>query len=179
MTLSIFANYFGNGLLLLFLLGIPLYGAYRKVPVYDAFVEGAKDGFPTFLRIFPYVLAMLVAIGMLRASGAFDLLSHWLTPWCGKLGIPADVVPLAVIRPFSASGAIAVLADLVHTHGGNAMISHVAAVVASSADTTFYIAVIYFGAVAIKNTRYALSLSLWVDVVGMLTAIWVSMWLLK
>lgn len=178
MMLSTISNWVGSILLLLFLVGIPLYGFYRKVPVYEAFVEGAKDGFPTFLRIFPYILAMLVAIGMLRASGAFDLLNHFLTPLFGKIGVPAEIVPIAIIRPFSASGAIAMMADLLHTYGGNAKISHLAAITASSADTTFYVAALYFGAVMIKKTRHALSLSIVIDIVGMFSAIWIAQWLL-
>lgn len=179
MTFAAISAWMGNGLILLFLVGIPLYGAFKKVPVYEKFVEGAREGFPTFLRIFPYILAMLVAIGMLRASGAFDLLNHWLTPVFGKMGIPAEVVPIAVIRPFSASGAMAVLADLLHTYGGNARISHLGAIVASSADTTFYVAAIYFGAAMIRNVRHALSLSIIVDIIGMLSAIWIAGWLLR
>lgn len=178
MNLSTISGWIGDILILLFLVGIPAYGFYKKVPVYEHFVEGAKDGFPTFLRIFPYMLAMLVAIGMLRASGAFDLLNHYMTPVFAKIGIPAEIVPIAIVRPFSASAAMAVLADLLHTHGGNAVISHLGAIVACSADTTFYIAVIYFGAVMVRNTRHALSLSIIVDIIGMLSAIWIGQWLL-
>lgn len=171
MTMSSLSDQIGSGLILLFLVGIPLYGFYRKVPIYNTFVEGAKDGFPVFLRIFPYMLAMLVAIGMLRASGAFDFLNHVLSPVLKKLGIPAEIIPIALIRPFSASAAMGVLADLLHAQGGNAFVSHMGAVVANSADTTFYIAVIYFGIANIRNTRHAIPVSILVDLVGMVSAI--------
>ncbi|MCX7125712.1 MAG: spore maturation protein [Gammaproteobacteria bacterium] len=178
MMLSSICEQLGNALILLFIVGIPLYGFCRKVPVYDTFIEGAKDGFPIFLRIFPYMLAMLVAIGMLRASGAFDLLNQFLSPTLTKWGIPAEIIPIALVRPFSASAAMAVFADLLHTHGGNAPISHIGAMVASSADTTFYIAVIYFGVAKIRYTRHAIPVSIIVDIVGMLSAIWIGTWLL-
>lgn len=94
------------------------------------------------------------------------------------MGIPAEIIPIALVRPFSASAAMAVFADLLHTHGGNAPISHIGAMVASSADTTFYIAVIYFGVAKIRYTRHAIPVSIIVDIVGMLSAIWIGTWLL-
>lgn len=178
MTISTISEQVGNSLILLFLVGIPIYGFLKKVPVYNTFVEGAKEGFPVFLRIFPYMLAMLVAIGMLRASGAFDLLGHALSPFLNKLGIPIEIIPIMLVRPFSAGAAMGVLADLLHTQGGNAFVSHLGAIVANSADTTFYIAVIYFGAAAIRNTRHAIPVSILVDMVAMFSAIFFAHWLL-
>lgn len=178
MTLAWLSEAIGNTLILLFIVGIPLYGWYRKVPVYDTFVEGAKGGFPIFLRIFPYMLAMLMAIGMLRAAGAFDLLNQWLGPSMNRMGIPLEIVPIALLRPFSAGAAMGVVADLLHTHGGNATLSHLGAIVSNSADTTFYIAAIYFGAAGIRNTRYAIPVSILVDIIGMLSAVWIGQWLL-
>lgn len=169
----------GNILLLLFLVGIPLYAFAKKVPVYETFVEGAKDGFSVFLRIFPYMLAMLVAIGMLRASGAFDLLDHAVAPFFHQLGIPVEVIPIMLIRPFSAGAAMGVLGDLLHAKGGNTFASHLGAIVSNSADTTFYIAAIYFGAAAIKKVRHALIVSLLVDLVAMSSAIFFAHCLLR
>ena len=179
MTFSVIAETVSNTLILLFLVGIPLYAYCKKVPVYDNFVDGAKEGFPVFLRIFPYMLAMLIAISMLRASGAFDLLSQALSPLCAKIGVPTEVVPVALIRPFSASAALAMAADTIHTHGANATLSHLSIMVANAADTTFYIAMIYFGAVGIRRTRHALTVSLLVDVVAMLAVIWIGQRLLS
>lgn len=178
MIFSSVCEQIGNILILLFLVGIPAYGFYKKVPIYNTFVEGAKDGFPIFLRIFPYMLAMLVAIGMLRASGAFDLFNHVLSPTLHKMGIPLEIIPIALVRPFSASAAMGVLADLLHTHGGNTYVSHLGAIVSNSADTTFYIAAIYFGAAAIRNTRHTIPVSILVDLVGMFSAVWFAHWLL-
>jgi spore maturation protein B len=178
MTFSALCEPFGNALILLFLVGIPLYGFFKKVPVYDTFVEGAKEGIPTFVRLVPYMVAMLVAVGMLRASGAFDLLNHVLAPWLKTLGIPPEIVPIVLVRPFSGSATTAALADLLHQQGGNAFISHLATVVAGTTETTFYVIAVYFGAANIKNIRHALPTSLVVDVVGILSAIWITQWVL-
>lgn len=179
MTIAMVSEQLGNALILLFLVGIPLYGFFCKVPVYETFIEGAKEGFPTFLRIMPYMIAMLVAIGMLRASGAFELLSHAATPFLTKIGIPPEVIPIAIIRPFSASGATAMVADILHSEGGNTFISHLATIVASTTETTFYIIAIYFGSVNIRNNRHAITASIIVDVVGILSAIWITQWVLR
>lgn len=179
MTFAAISEQLGNGLLILFLVGIPLYGYCRKVPVYDAFIEGAKEGFPTFIRIIPYMIAMLVAIGMLRASGAFDLLNQALSPLLTKLGIPPEIIPIAILRPFSAAAANGVVADLLHTQGGNSFISHLAVIVASTTDTTFYLIAIYFGAASIRKNRHAIPTSICVDIVGILSAVWMTQWLLS
>lgn len=178
MTIAAISEQIGNTLILLFLAGIPVYGYLRKVPVYDTFIEGAKEGFPTFTRLIPYLVAMLVAIGMLRASGAFDLFTQLLSPCLNKLGIPPEIIPIAVIRPFSNAAATGALADLLHTQGGNTFISHMATVVAGTTETTFYIIAIYFGAANIRNTRHAIPTSICVDVIGILSAVWITRWLL-
>lgn len=178
MTITAMSEQLGNILILLFLVGIPLYAHFRKVPVYETFVKGAAEGIPTFIRIVPYMVGMLVAIGMLRASGAFDLLNHFLAPALGKLGIPPEIVPIALIRPFSASAATATVADLLHTQGGNSFISHMGVIVATTTETTFYIVAVYFGAAGIRNNRHVIPASLIVDVVGIFTAIWITRWLL-
>lgn len=178
MTISSISTVIGNIILLLFLVGIPVYAFFKKVPVYNTFVEGAQEGFPVFLRIFPYMLAMLVAIGMLRASGAFDLLDHALAPFLHKMGIPFEIIPIMLVRPFSAGAAMGVLGDLLHTQGGNTFVAHLGAIVSNSADTTFYIAAIYFGAAAIRKTRHALLTSILVDMVAMFSAILFAHWLL-
>jgi len=178
MTITVFSEQLGNALILLFLAGIPLYGHFKKVPVYDTFVEGAKEGFPVFLRVMPYMIAMLVAIGMLRASGAFDLLAMILGPLLTALGIPAEILPIMLIRPFSGSGATAAMADLLHTQGPDSVVSHMGVIVASVTETTFYIVAIYFGAAGIRHYRHALLTSLLVDGVGIVSAVWMSRWLL-
>jgi spore maturation protein B len=179
MTIAAISEQIGNCIILLFVVGIPLYAHFRKIPVYDTFVEGAKEGFPTMIKLIPYLVGMLVAIGMLRASGAFDLLSTLLTPFLTKLGIPAEIVPIAIIRPFSSSAATAAVADLLHNQGGNTYLSHLAAIVAGTTETTFYVVAVYFGAANIRNTRHAVPTSIIVDITGILAAVWIAHWLLQ
>ncbi len=179
MTFAYLSEQIGNGLILLFLVGIPLYAHCRKVPVYDTFIEGAKEGFPTFIRIIPYMIAMLVAIGMLRASGAFDLLNHALSPFLTKIGIPAEIVPIALLRPFSSGAAMATVADLLHTQGGDSFLSHLAVIVSATTDTTFYLIALYFGVAGIKKNRHVIPTSLIVDIAGILSAVWITQWLLQ
>jgi len=173
MSVASFNNAISNGIFLTAVAGIPLYGQIKKVKVYETFVEGAKQGFELTVTIFPYLVAMLVAIGMFRASGAFDTLSHWFSPLLSAIGMPADVLPLALIRPFSGAAANGVLADLIHAHGGNSYISHLAATMMGSTETTFYVVAVYFGAAQIQRTRYAIPAGLFADVVGMLAAVWI------
>ena len=177
--ISFISEQIGNAMILFFLVGIPLYAHCKKVPVYDTFITGAREGFPTFLRVMPYMIGMLVAIGMLRASGAFDLLNQLLAPVLSRLGIPPEIVPIVLIRPFSGSAATAAVADILHTQGGNTFISHLATVVAGTTETTFYIIAIYFGAVNIRKQRHAIASSLLVDIIGILSAVWITTWILK
>jgi spore maturation protein B len=167
-----------DSLFLSLVAGIPLFAFIRGVKVFDAFVEGAKDGFDVILRILPFLVGMLVAIGMLRASGAFDLLMHLVSPLMHRLSIPTAVLPLALMRPFSGSASNAILADIIHQFGGNAFESHLAATMMGSTETTFYIIAIYFGAVGIKKTRYAIHAGLIADVVGIMASVMVCRWLL-
>ena len=179
MTLSSISELIGNSLILFFVVGIPVYAHSRKIPVYDTFVEGAKEGFPTLIKLIPYLVGMLVAIGMLRASGAFDLLNQVVSPFLTKLGIPAEIIPIAIVRPFSNSAANAVVAELLHTQGGNSYLSHLATIVAGTTETTFYILAVYFGAANIRNTRHAVATGIIVDIAGILAAVWIGSLLLR
>jgi spore maturation protein B len=179
MNITTFSEQLGNTLILLFLVGIPFYGYCRKVPVYDKFIEGAKEGIPTFIRLVPYMVAMLVAVGMLRAAGGFDLLAQLLTPVLTKFGIPPEIIPIAILRPFSASAALAAVADLLHTQGGNSFVGHMGIIVASTTESTFYIIAIYFGAASIRNYRHVVPASVIVDMVGIISAIAITKWLLQ
>lgn len=171
--MSEMASQISNWIFLCFIVGIPLYGAIKKINVFDSFVVGAKQGFETSISIIPYLIAMLVAIGMLRASGFFELLGAALAPALSKLGMPAEILPLALIRPFSGSAATGVMADLIHTHGGNSYISMVAATMMGSTETTFYVVAVYFGSVNIKSTRHAIPAGLIADLAGMIAAVMV------
>ena len=137
--MSNLANNISNGMFLLFIVGIPLYATIKKVNVFDAFIAGAKQGFETSINIVPYLVAMMVGIGMLRASGFFDLMNQVLSPLMAMIGMPSDVLPLALIRPFSGSASIGVMAELIHEHGGDSIISKIAATMMGSTETTFYV----------------------------------------
>ncbi len=160
-----------NIIFLLFVAGIPFYGAYKKINVFDSFIDGAKDGFKTAVDLIPYLIAMLVAIGMLRASGFFDIVGRLLKPLLLKLNIPVDIVPLLLIRPFSGSASNGVLADIIHRFGGDSWVSKMAATIMGSTETTFYVVAVYFGVVGIRHTRYSIPVGLIADFVGMTTAI--------
>ncbi|MGI5892225.1 MAG: spore maturation protein [Bacillota bacterium] len=152
------------------LLGIPLYGLIKKVPVYETFVEGAKEGISTSLKIFPFLLGILIAIAVFRASGAFDILLAFFRPVADTFGIPGEVLPLALMRPISGSGALGITADLISQYGPDSFIGRLASVMQGSTDTTFYILAVYFGSVAIKKYRYALLVGLGADLVSFISA---------
>lgn len=168
-----------NYIFLAIIAGIPLYAFFRGVKVYEVFVEGAKDGFQVVLRIIPFLVGMLVAIGMFRASGGFDLIAHALSPFLAKIGMPSDILPLVLIRPFSGSGGNAVLADIIHHNGGNSYVSHLAATIMGSTETTFYVIAVYFGAVSIRRTRHAVAVGLIGDFTAVIAALWICNLLLK
>lgn len=169
--MSNFANQLSNCIFLAFIVGIPLYGALKKINVFDAFVTGAKQGFETSVSIIPYLIAMLVAIGMLRASGFFALMQTMLAPILSALGMPSELLPLALIRPFSGSASTGVMAELIHQYGGDSFIGKTAATMMGSTETTFYVIAVYFGAVGIKRTRHAIPAGLLADLAGVVASV--------
>ncbi|MCX7114914.1 MAG: spore maturation protein [Gammaproteobacteria bacterium] len=160
-----------NLLFLSFVVGIPWYAAKRKLNVFDTFIKGAKQGFETTINILPYLVAMIVAIGMLRASGFFSALTTLLGPFLTKIGMPTELLPLALIRPFSGSASNGLMAELIHHEGGNSLISKMAATMMGSTETTFYVIAIYFGAVQITRTRHAIPTGLIADLTGIIASI--------
>ena len=150
--------------------GLILYGWVRRVRVYDSVVEGAKQGFDVALRIIPFLVAILVAIGMFRAAGGIDALVTVLGPITGLIGLPAEVLPVAVLRPLSGSGALGVAAETIQTHGPDSLIGYLASTIYGSTETTFYTLAVYFGAIGIRNTRHTLPACLMADVAGILAA---------
>ncbi|MCH9689438.1 MAG: spore maturation protein [Gammaproteobacteria bacterium] len=162
-----------NWIMLSFVVGIPLYATVKKVDVFDAFIIGAKQGFELSVSLIPYLVAMMVAIGMLRASGFFDLMYGVLAPYLSKLGIPAEILPLAFVRPFSGSASMGVTAEIIHANGGDALVSKIAATMMGSTETTFYVIAVYFGAVSIRRTRHAIPAGLLADLAGILASIYV------
>jgi spore maturation protein B len=171
------ANHISNWIFLAFIAGIPLYGALKKINVFDAFTTGAKQGFETSISIVPYLIAMLVAIGMLRASGFFELLNNFLGPLLSALGMPSELLPLALVRPFSGSASTGIMAELIHQHGGDSLISKMAATMMGSTETTFYVIAVYFGAVGIKRTRHAIPAGLLADLAGVVASVLVCRYL--
>ncbi|HZG55437.1 spore maturation protein [Paenibacillus sp.] len=150
---------------------IPLYAAYRKVPVYESFTEGAKEGFDTAIRIIPHLVGMMAAISIFRASGAMDMLVGAVAPLFAKLGVPADVLPLALLRPITGAGSLAYTTDLMKTFGPDSFVAQIAATVQGSTDTTLYVLTVYFGAVGIRKAGYALKVGLVSDLVGFFAAV--------
>ena len=150
--------------------GLVLYGWVRRVRVYDSVVEGARQGFDVALRIIPFLVAILVAIGMFRAAGGIDALVTVLGPLTTLIGMPAEVLPVAVLRPLSGSGSLGVAAEIIQTYGPDSLIGYLASTVYGSTETTFYTLAVYFGAVGIRNTRHTLPSCLMADVAGILAA---------
>ena len=155
-------------LVILMIVGI---GAFKKVKVYEEFVEGAKEGFTTAIRIIPYLVAMLCAIGMFRASGAMDFLTSAISPLTSAIGIPSEVFPLAVIRNLSGSGSLGLMTDLVKTHGADSFLGRLSAVMMGSHETTFYVLAVYFGSVGIKKARHAPLSGIFADIVSVIISV--------
>jgi len=149
----------------------PLYAAALGVKVYEEFVEGAKEGFGVILKIIPFLVTMLVAIGMFKGAGGIDLLSRALSPILSPLDFPPDLLPLALMRPLSGSATLALLTDIVHRLGPDNVVSLTAATIYGSTETTFYVAAVYFGAVGIKQTRHAIPAGLLADLTGVIASV--------
>ena len=157
-----------------FLLGyFTLFAALRKIPVYEEFIEGAKEGFQTAVRIIPYLVGMLVAIGALRGSGGLGLLTDLLRTPLAVIGFPSELLPLGLLRPLTGSGSLAALGDIVRAHGADHLLSRTAATMYGSSETTFYVLAVYFGSVGIRRTRHALLCGLAADIVGCLAAVYI------
>lgn len=169
-----FSKVLSNGLILLIFLLIVLGGVYKKINVFDAFIDGAKDGFTTCVKIIPYLVGMLVAISMLRTSGVFDVIiggMRWLADLSGADTRFVDGLPTALIKPLSGSAARGMMVDAMQTFGPDSFQGRLAAVLQGSSDTTFYVIAVYFGSVAVTNTRYAVPAMLLADLVGVITSI--------
>lgn len=139
---------------------VALYAIIKKVPVYSAFTEGAKEGFSVAIMIIPYLVAMLCAIGMLRASGALDAFCDLIAPVTNLIGLPSEVLPMGIMRSFSGGGAEGLMAELLETYGTQSQIGRIASVALGSTETTFYIVAVYFGSVGVSNTRHSIAAGL-------------------
>lgn len=167
------ANFLLFGVIILFILA----GMRKKINVYDCFIEGAKEGFKTAVGIIPYLVAILVAIGMFRASGALDAVTGWVATGVAALGIDTQWVgalPTMLMKPLSGSGSCAMMLDVMKAEGADAFVSRLAGVVRGSTDTTFYILAVYFGSVGVMKTRYAAGYALLADITGAIAAIFIA-----
>ena len=168
-----------NGLILLIFLLIVLGGVYKKINIFDAFIDGAKEGFNTCVKIIPYLVGMLVAISLLRTSGVFDLIINgmkWIVESLSMDTRFVDGLPTALIKPLSGSAARGMMIDTMTTFGVDSFPARLSAILQGSSDTTFYVIAVYFGAVGVKNTRYTISSMLLSDLVGITTSIIMAYW---
>lgn len=155
----------------LFILSVLLLATLRKLPTYELFVEGGKEGIDMAFSILPFLLGMMVAIAILRSSGALDAFISFISPLLMKLGIPPEIVPLAFVRPISGTAALGITTELTKNYGADSLIGRIAGTMQGSTDTTLYIITVYFGAVGIKKIGYALKVGLLADLVGIAAAI--------
>lgn len=153
--------------------GFLVFGYIRKVRVYEVFVDGAKDGFQVAIKIIPYLVAILVAVGMFRSSGAMEVMVSWLGPWTGRVGLPPEALPMALLRPLSGSGAFAVLASIIKDPaiGPDSYIGYLVSTLQGCTETTFYVMAVYFGAVQVRRVRYTLAAGLTADLVGIVASV--------
>jgi len=150
---------------------ILIYGTLKRVPTYESFVEGGKEGIKIAFSIIPYLVGMLVAISVFRASGAMEFFIDLIRPLLQVLGVPAEIAPLALIRPISGTAALGMTTDLIATYGPDSFIGRLASTLQGSTDTTFYVLTVYFGAVGIKKMGDALKVGLLADLVGIIVSI--------
>jgi spore maturation protein SpmA len=172
-----FSTVLSNGLILLIFFVFLVGGMYKKVNVFETFIEGAKGGFEIAIKIIPYLVAMLVAISVLRSSGAFELITSGMVKLFSSFGFDTNFVtalPTALMKPLSGSGARAMMIDTMNTYGADSFAGRLAGIFQGSSDTTFYVVAVYFGSIGIKNTRYSIPSMLLADLVGILTAIGIA-----
>jgi spore maturation protein SpmA len=159
--------------------GFLVFGAARRVRVYEVFVDGAKEGFQVAIKIIPYLVAILAAVGMLRASGALEAMVQALGPWTGRVGLPAEALPMALLRPLSGSGAFAVLASIINDPaiGPDSYTGYLVSTLQGCTETTFYVLAVYFGAVQVRRIRYSLAAGLAADIAGIAGAVTACLYL--
>jgi spore maturation protein B len=165
-------NFISKMMIPAILVFVPLYAIYRKVPIYESFIEGAKEGFPTAISIIPHLVGMMVAVAIFRDTGALQFYLKFLNPFLDFFHIPHEVVPIGILRPISGTGSLAFVESILRIHGPDSFLGKLASTIQGSTDTTLYVLTVYFGAVGIKRTLYALKVGLWADLAGFLAS-WV------
>ena len=154
-----------------FILLVLLVSTWRNVPTYETFVEGGKEVVKMAFSLLPFLLGMIVSIAILRSSGALEAFVHFISPFLSFVGIPPEIIPLALVRPISGTAALGMTTELISTHGPDSFLGRLASTMQGSTDTTLYILTVYFGAVGIKKMRYALKVGLLADLVGIIASI--------
>lgn len=152
-------------------------GLAKRVPIYETFTNGAKDGFKVAVNIIPYLVAIIVAISMFRASGIIEMLEQALSGILAQIHVPADVIPIMIVRSLSGSAALGVFSDIANTLGADDYATKLSAIMVGSSETTFYVLAVYFGAVGISKLRYALLVGLMADIIGIVAAVCVCNWM--
>ncbi len=163
----------------LIIFGFVLYGIFRKVKVFDAFTEGAKEGLECTIKIMPSLVGLMVGISMFRASGAMEIISQVFAPLLNLLKIPKEIFPLAILRPVSGSGSVAIVTDILNKYGPDSLVGRIASVMMGSTETTFYTLAVYFGCIGIKKTRHTLKSALIADFTGIILSVFTVYLLLQ
>lgn len=166
-----FLNMISLWILPIILIVVLTVGLIKKIPIYEQFTKGAKDGFKISVKIIPYLVAIIVGISMFRASGAIEMIAQLLAPLLTKIHVTSDVLPLMIVRSLSGSGALGIFSDIANNAGADAYSTKLAAVMLGSSETTFYVLAVYFGAVGISKIRYALVIGLLADFIGIAAAV--------
>ena len=152
-------------------------GLIKKVPIYEEFTEGAKDGFKVAVNIIPYLVAIIVGVSMLRASGVIDSLAQFMSPLLHKFMIPVEALPVMIVRSLSGAATLGLFSDIAHHFGPDSYAAKLCAVIVGSSETTFYVLAVYFGSVGIKKVRYAMLTGIIADFIGIAAAVLVCNWM--
>ncbi len=171
-------NYLSIIIMPVLIAAIVAYGLVMRTPVFDCFVEGAKEGVGTVANILPTLAALFIAITMFRASGTIELLQQLLSPILSLIQFPPELLPLGLLRPVSGSGSLAMVQDIINTHGPDSFVGQAASVMMGSTDTTFYTLAVYFGSVGITQSRYTIKAALLADLTGILASVYITRLLL-
>lgn len=155
---------------------IPLYAITKKIPIYESFVEGAKEGFPTAIQLIPHLVGMIVAVTIFRDTGALSFYLQWLEPLTRLIHIPSEILPVGLLRPITGTGSLAFVESIMKTYGPDSFLGKLASTIQGSTDTTLYVMTVYFGAVGIRKGLYSLKVGLLADLVGFLASCLICSW---
>lgn len=164
-------NKISNLIIPIMVLSVVIYGIYKKINIYDVFIDGAKESFEMIFTIFPYLLGMMLAINLFLHSNFLEIISNFISPVLDLIGIPFDIVPMAIMRPISGSSSLAILNNIYTDFGPDSFIGRLASTIQGSTDTTFYVLTLYFGSIGIKKIRYSLIAGLFADLIGIIASI--------